>query len=243
MKNVLITGGSRGIGRACALEFGRAGFRVAVNYLQNQPAAHETRALLREHGCDAEIFGADVSLSSQVSQMFDEIERDFGEIDTLVCNAGISAPALFTDITDESWRSSFATNVDGTFFCCRRALLKMIAQKRGNIIIISSMWGQTGGACEVAYSATKAALIGLARALAKEVGPSGIRVNCIAPGVIATQMNECLSAQDLAALADDTPLCRIGEPHEVASVAVFLASESASFITGQVIAPNGGIVI
>lgn len=233
-KTVLITGGSRGIGAACARVFSRDGYRVVIGYNTSSDAA---AAVSAETG--AERVRADVSDAAQVSGMFTAA----GKVDVLVCNAGIAMQKLFTDMTPEEWRHIFAVNVDGAFNCCREAIPGMIRRGGGSIIIVSSIWGVTGAACEAAYSASKAALIGLTKALAKELGPSGIRVNCVAPGVIDTEMNASFSEEDMAALRDETPLCRIGSPEEVAETIAFLASDRAGFITGQVISPNGGIVI
>lgn len=242
-KNVLITGGGRGIGRACALRFAESGYNVAINYRADVDAARQTRDLARGFGVRAEFFCADVGNSDAVNEMFCEIERDFGEIDTLVCNAGVAQISLLSDVTDEQWRGIFATNMDGVFYCSRRALKNMVSRKCGNIITISSMWGQVGASCEVAYSASKAAVIGFTRALAKEVAPSGIRVNCVAPGAINTDMNAGLSHSDLESLCEEIPLGKIGSAADVANAVEFLASEKASYITGQIIAVNGGMVI
>jgi 3-oxoacyl-[acyl-carrier protein] reductase len=166
-----------------------------------------------------------------------------GDVDILVNNAGIARQELFTDISPETWRRIFAVNVDGAFNCCQLALPHMIHEKRGKIINISSMWGITGGSCETAYSASKAAIIGLTKALAKELGPSGIQVNCVAPGVIDTDMNNNLTAEDMEALRQETPAGRIGAPEDVAAAVAFLASAGGDFITGQVISVDGGMVI
>ena len=173
----------------------------------------------------------------------DNVLDKFCQLDILVCNAGIARQQLFTDVSDEDWRTLFRTNVDGTFYCCRAVLPHFIHRKAGKIVTMSSMWGLTGGSCEVAYSATKAAVIGLTKALATEVGPSGITVNCVAPGVIDTEMNANLTPEDLEALRQETPLESIGRPEDVAESVFFLTSEGARFITGQVLSPNGGILI
>ncbi|WP_458863412.1 elongation factor P 5-aminopentanone reductase [Acidaminobacterium chupaoyuni] len=241
MKTVLITGASRGIGAACAEEFARAGYRVAVHYHQRREQAEQVAGRLRAMGAEAACFGADVADAAQVERMFLQIEETLGKIDTLVCNAGIAQNGLLTDFTPEQWRRIFAVDVDGVFYCIRRALPEMIRRKSGSIITISSMWGLTGGSCEVPYSAAKAAVIGLTKALSKEVGLSGVRVNCIAPGVIDTEMNSALGEEDRQALREETPLARIGSPYDVARAAVFLAGESAGFITGQVLSVDGGI--
>lgn len=238
-KTVLITGASGGIGAATARLFAEKGYCVALNYHQSREAAV---ALERELGENAFAVKADVSDSAQVKAMFLAVQQHFGGgIDVLINNAGIAEFSLFTDITDEQWRRMFAVNIDGCFYCCREALPHMIAQKSGAIINVSSIWGITGGSCEVHYSAAKAAVIGLTKALAKEVGPSGITVNCIAPGVIDTKMNRGLFKEDIADLLDETPLQKLGTPLEIAKTAIFLAE--SEFITGQIVSPNGGYVI
>ena len=175
--------------------------------------------------------------------MFDAVRDQLSGVDILINNAAIARQSLFTDVSYNEWRNTFSVNVDGMFLCCREALPHMLRMHAGSIVNLSSMWGQVGASCEVLYSATKAAVIGLTKALAQEVGPSGIRVNCVAPGVIDTAMNSHLSGDDLKALAESTPLMRLGTPEEVAQAVYFLASDSASFITGQVLCPNGGFVM
>lgn len=175
--------------------------------------------------------------------MVETIQKQWGNVDILVNNAGIGQQKLFTDITDTEWRSMFAVHVDGTFYCSRAVLPAMISRKAGCIINISSMWGQIGGSCEVHYSAAKGAVQGMTKALAKEVGPSGIRVNCVAPGVIRTEMNRLLDEETWTALKEETPLECVGNAEDIANMVYFLATEEASFITGQVIGVNGGIVI
>ena len=243
MKTVLITGGSRGIGAAAARAFAQAGWKVAINYCRSAQAAQALAAELCVQGGQALAVPGDVAVRSQVVQMVETVRKELGDPDLLINNAGISQQALFTDLTEEDWDRMFAVHVKGAFHCCQEVLPAMIRRRSGQIINISSMWGQVGGSCEVHYSAAKAALIGFTKALAKEVGPSQVRVNCVAPGVIATEMNGHLSPADLAALREETPLETIGTPEDVASLLVFLASDQARFITGQVIAPNGGIVI
>lgn len=237
-KVVLITGASRGIGAAAARRFAAEGCRVVVNYNRSRAQAE---ALAEEIGGWA--VQADVSDPVQVQNMVDNVLDKFCQLDILVCNAGIAQQKLFGDLTDEDWRRMFAVNVDGVFYTIRAALPHFIHRKAGRIVTVSSMWGQIGGSCEVAYSAAKAAVIGLTKALAKEVGPSGITVNCVAPGVIATEMNANLDAEALAALAEETPLGIIGQPEDVAQAIWYLASDDAGFLTGQVLAPNGGLVI
>ena len=243
MKTVLITGGSRGIGAAAARAFAQAGWKVAINYRRSAQAAQALAAELCVQGGQALAVPGDVADRAQVVQMVETVRKELGDPDLLINNAGISQQALFTDLTEEDWDRMFAVHVKGAFHCCQEVLPAMIRRRSGQIINISSMWGQVGGSCEVHYSAAKAALIGFTKALAKEVGPSQVRVNCVAPGVIATEMNGHLSPADLEALREETPLEIIGAPEDVASLLVFLASDQARFITGQVIAPNGGIVI
>lgn len=238
MKTVLITGASRGIGAAAARLFANRGYRVAVNYHRSR---REAEALAGELGGIA--VQADVSDPAQVQKMVDNVLEKFCQLDILVCNAGIAQQKLFGDLTDADWRHMFGVNVDGMFYTIRAVLPHFIHNKAGRIITVSSMWGQVGASCEVAYSASKAAVIGLTRALAKELGPSGITVNCVAPGVIATEMNAHLDASALETLREETPLGAIGTPRDAAESICFLASEAAQFITGQVIAPNGGLVI
>lgn len=243
MKSVLITGASRGIGAACVRRFAAAGYAVALNYHRSQAAALALAEEINQAGGRAMAVQADVADPLDVNRMVDNVLDNFCQLDTLVCNAGVAWQGLITDCTDETWRRLFAVNVDGAFYCCRAVLPHFIHRKAGRIVTVSSIWGLTGGSCEVPYSASKAAIIGLTKALAKEVGPSGITVNCVAPGVIDTQMNENLTADDLEALRQETPLERIGTPEDVAQSVFFLASEAAGFLTGQVISPNGGILI
>lgn len=242
-KTVLITGGSRGIGAAAAMLFAQEGYQVAVNYCTNRLRAVEVATRIRSLGQDAEVFCADVSDRIQVGAMVNAVEQRFGSIDVLVNNAGIAQQKLFNDISHAEWERMLAVNLTGMFHTCQCVLPQMIRRHSGKIINISSVWGITGASCEVHYSASKAAVIGLTKALAKEVGPSHITVNCVAPGVISTEMNAALDQETLSALQEETPLERIGSPEDAAHAIVFLASEKADFITGQVISPNGGFVI
>lgn len=235
---VLITGGSRGIGAAAARRFAAGGDKVVINYCRSREQAE---ALAAETGGWA--VGADVSDPEQVRNMVDNVLDKFCQLDILICNAGIAQQKLFGDLTDQDWRRMFAVNVDGIFYTIRAALPHFIHRKQGRILTLSSMWGQVGGSCEVAYSAAKAAVIGMTKALAKELGPSGITVNCVAPGVIDTEMNANLGPEDLAALAEETPMGVIGKPEDVAEALWYLASPGAKFVTGQVLAPNGGLIV
>jgi len=186
---------------------------------------------------------ADSASEQEVKDAVKIAEKKLGNIEILINNAAVSSFSLFTDITLEEWNKTFAVNVNGAFLYSRELLPNMIKNKHGRIINVSSMWGITGSSCEVHYSATKAALIGMTKALAKEVGPSGITVNCIAPGVIDTDMNKSISDEDMEVLKQDTPLMRIGTPEEIAEAAFFLSGESAAFITGAVLNVNGGYLI
>lgn len=236
--NVLITGGSRGIGAACVRAFCERGDRVVFLYQKSKEAAD---ALAEETGAVA--LCADISDSKQVSDAVLRAETLLGGIDVLVNNAGIAQIKLFTDLTDEDWRGMIDTNLGGAFFVTRAVAKGMITRHYGRIVNIGSMWGKVGASCEVHYSAAKAGLRGLTMALAKELGPSGITVNCIEPGVIDTEMNAALDEETRAALCEETPLCRIGSPKEVANAVCFLASDEASFITGQLLGVDGGFAI
>lgn len=241
---VLVTGASGGIGKAVAEKFAQNGYRVAVHYHNGKERAEALQKQLEQQGCFLMTVQADLRDSMQVQAMIEQIERSWGGVDVLVNNAGVAQQKLFTDITDEEWRNMFAVHVDGAFYCSRAVLPGMIHRKHGSIINVSSMWGQTGGSCEVHYSAAKGALQAMTKALAKEVGPSGIRVNCVAPGVILTEMNTRMFDQDtLEALKEETPLETLGTTEDVANMIYFLASAEAGFITGQIIGVNGGMVI
>lgn len=244
MKQVaLVTGASGGIGGAIALRLARDGYAVAVHCYRHVEKATALCEDILAMGGSAGVFVCDIADADAVSRMMAEITASFGNVTLLVNNAGIAQQKLFTDLSVEEWRRMMAVHVDGAFYTSRAVLPEMIRSHHGCIINISSMWGQTGGSCEVHYSTAKSAVIGLTKALAKEVGPAGVRVNCVAPGVITTEMLAGFSQDDLDALAEETPLCRLGTPEDVAATVSFLASEEARFITGQVIAPNGGIVI
>lgn len=243
--NVLVTGGSRGIGAAAVLAFAQAGYNVAFFYHQSEAAA---RSILEQaqRSCPTGRFAAfavDVSDSAQVGRGVQEASRALGGLQVLVCNAGVAQQKLFTDLTDEDWRRMMGVDLDGVFYCCRAVLPEMIRAKYGRILVVSSMWGQTGASCEAHYSAAKAGVIGLCKALAKEEGPSGVTVNCVAPGVIDTDMMAAFSEEDKAALAEETPVERLGTAEEIARTLVFLADERSGYITGQVIGQNGGLVI
>lgn len=238
MSVAFVTGGSRGIGAETVKLLAQKGWSVAFCYL-NDDAAAESVA----QSTGALKIKADVADAAAMDRAVDEVCQHFGGIDLLVNNAALSFAGLFNDITAEQWQRMLDVNVNGAFNATKSVLPQMINKKSGKIINISSVWGQVGASCEVHYSTTKAAIIGFTKALAKEVGPSGITVNCIAPGVIATDMNSRLSADDMAALAEDTPLCRIGSAREVAQAVLYLASKDADFITGQVLTVDGGFSV
>ncbi len=241
--SVIITGASKGIGRAMARRFAREGYHVVINYRRSKEAAEELHStLLRENG-SAELCRADVTKREEVDSMVDRCVQKYAGVDILINNAGISQTKLFTEITSGDWDNMLNINLKGAFNCSQSVLRYMLPCKKGKIINISSIWGMAGASCEVHYSAAKAGLIGLTKALAKELGPSNIQVNCIAPGVVETGMLDEYSAQELDDLRGSIPLMRLGGPEEIAACALFLASREADYITGQVISPNGGLVI
>lgn len=235
MKTVLITGASRGIGAAAAEEFSGNGWHVIINYKNSREKAEKLAKKLGAHSVCA-----DITSSEQVKNMHAELANKGIHIDCIVNNAGISRQQLFSDITEQDWDDVFNMNVKGAFLVTREFLPELIHKKNGSIINISSIWGQTGASTEVHYSASKAAVIGMTKALAKELALSGIRVNCICPGFIDTDMNSAYSEDDIAAITEEIPLMRIGTPKEAAQAISFLASDKASYITGQIIGVNGG---
>lgn len=237
-KTVLITGASRGIGAACAELFAENGYNVIINYARSSEKAE---VLAAKTGGTA--IRCDVSDPASVEKMVSDIIDKYGKIDVLVNNAGISVTGVFDLVSDEDAKRIFDVNVFGTLNCTKKVIPYMLKRKYGKIINISSMWGQTGGSCEVHYSATKAAIIGFTKALAKEVGASGINVNCVAPGMIMTDMTACYTDEEVEEIKEEIPLGRCGDPRDIAETVLFLASEKASFITGQVIGVNGGMVI
>lgn len=242
---VLVTGGAGGIGSAICRLLSKNGYDVVIHYHKGKQRAEELcEEIKNKYGTNARIVYCDVSDPQSVREMFDEIDGSAAGVDVLINNAGAAQQKLFTDITDAEWKSMLGINLDGTFYCCREALKRyMLPSHKGVILNISSMWGQTGASCEVHYSAAKAGVIGLTRALAKEVGLSGVRVNCIAPGVVMTDMMKGFDEQTLNELKEETPLNRLGTPEDIAEAALFLCSDKADFITGQVLGVNGGFVI
>ena len=244
MKQVaLVTGSSRGIGRAVALELAREGYDVCVNYLQHREAAQALVSQLQEMGREAIAVQADVADSRAVEDMVRQTEDALGPVTLLVNNAGISWYGLFQDTDDSTWDRVLAVNLTGARNAARAVLPRMISEKAGCIINISSMWGLRGASCEVAYACSKAGIIGLTRSLALEVAPSGIRVNCVAPGCIETDMVRVLGPETRDMLIGETPLGRLGTPEDIAHAVAFLASEKASFLTGQVLGADGGFIV
>lgn len=241
-KTVLITGGSRGIGAAAVRAFAAAGYAVALNYHVSRDAALRLTEELSAQGYTILPVQADVSDPVQVRDMVDNVLDKFCQLDILICNAGTAWRGLLCDMTDEEWYALRGTDLDGVLYCCRAVYRHMVSRKKGRILTVSSMWGRSGASCEAAYSAAKAGVIGLTQALARELGPSGITVNCVAPGVIETEMNAALAPQDLRELAEETPLGRLGTPQDVARALLFLASPEASFLTGQVLGVDGGFL-
>ena len=238
MKTVLITGGSRGIGRAMVELFAQNGYAVAFTYKSSE---NEAKSLAESTG--AVCIKADSAVEAEVVSAVKIAEEKLGHVDCLINNAGISSFSLFTDLSLEEWNKCLSVNLTGAFLYSKAVIPAMVNRKQGRIINITSMWGMVGSSCEVHYSTAKAGLIGMTKALAKELGPSGITVNAIAPGLIETDMNKSLSEEDKAAICEETPLMRIGMPKDVAEAALFLASDSASFVTGEVMSVSGGYIM
>lgn len=241
MKSIFITGASGAIGSACCKAFLEKGCNVAAIYNNNESGARKNEQYATTSTYLA--LKADVTDSKSVKEAFARAVSEFGSIDTVVNCAGISLNALVQDTTDDMLSAIVDTNIKGTFYVCREAVEHMVSNHTGSIVNISSMWGEVGASCESCYSMSKAAVIGLTKALAKEVGPSNVRVNCITPGLIDTPMNDCYSSDDLQLIADETPLMRIGKGEDVANAVLFLSGDDSLFVTGQIIGVNGGYVI
>ncbi len=243
MKTVIITGASRGIGAATAELFAKEGYNTVICYNRSEAEALTLLRSLKEKGLSATAYKVDVSSPNEVEALFADVYGRFGQIDAVVNNAGVCSFGLISDITDEELERVDGINYKGTFYVCREAVKYMLKTHSGSIVNVSSIWGINGSSCESIYSASKAAVIALTRSLSKELGPSGIRVNCVAPGVIDTAMNASLGVSTLNELSECTPLCRIGKPNEVAEAIFFLSSERASFITGHTLTVDGGFSI
>ncbi len=242
-KSALVTGASRGIGRAVAAALAREGWPVCVNYLERRDAAEALASELQAQGFAALAVQADVADREAVERMVRATAEVLGPVELLVNNAGISHQGLFQDVGDALWDRILAVNLTGPRNAIQAVLPHMLAEKRGNIVNISSIWGLRGGSCETAYACTKAAVIGLTRSLALELAPSGIRVNCVAPGCIETDMVRALGEETRAMLVEETPLGRLGTPEDIANAVAFLASEKAAFLTGQVLTADGGFIV
>ena len=243
-KTIIITGAAKGIGRAIAKDFAYSGYNVCVNYNTSEKEAKELCDELAKAGCSVIIYKADITKRDEVDKMVDYVIGTFGNIDVLVNNAGISEYKLFVDISQQELERMLNVNILGTFNMTQSVLKKsMLPRKDGTIINISSIWGMVWASLEVAYSTSKAAIIGMSKALAKELAPSNITVNVVAPGAISTDMLSTLSDEDMKVLKDEIPLGKIGAVEDVAASVKFLASYEARYITGQVISPNGGLVI
>lgn len=243
MSIVLVTGGAGGIGSAISVYFARHGYDVALQYNSRKGRAEKlAEQICKEFNVQAIALQSDFQKETDIQEMFQKVTETLGAPEVLVNNAGISEQRLFTDVSSQEWQKMININMGAAFYLCQCAVPYMIKKQKGSIVNVSSMWGIAGASCEVAYSAAKAGLIGMTKALARELGPSGIRVNCVAPGVINTEMNAKHSAETMADLAESTPLCRIGKPEEVAAAVYFLASEDASFITGQTLCVDGGFL-
>ena len=242
-KTAIVTGGATGIGDAISSLLCQENYNVVIAYNKSEDKAKQLCDSLKSQGNNAVTYQVDVKDSSSVLKLIDFTLNTFNGIDLLVNNAGIAQQKLFSDITDDDWNNMISTNLTGCFNCCRAVIPTFVTQKNGCIINISSMWGLVGASCEAHYSAAKAGVINLTKSLAKELGPSNIRANCVAPGVIKTDMLNSFSEEDLKALADETPLMRLGAPEDIANAVLFLASDKASFITGQTLSVDGGYII
>ncbi len=244
MKTALVTGASRGIGTACAIALSKMGYNIVLNYNNSEDKAKKLAGIISDnYSVDVLTFKADVSDKAQVDEMVKTALEKFSHIDVLVNNAGISQQKLFTDTTKDDWDNVISTNLTSVYNVTHAVLPSMIRNHSGSIVNISSMWGEVGASMEVAYSASKAGVIGLTKALAKEVAPSNVRVNCVSPGVIMTDMMGGFSDDDIELIKEEIPMNELGTAKNVADAVAFLVSDKASYITGQVLSVNGGMVV
>ena len=244
LNTAVVTGGAKGIGAAISVALAKAGYNVILGYKTSRERAEElAKVIISGYGVSCEAVYCDVTDRESARNIVETAAKKYGSVDILVNNAGVAQQKLFTDITDDDWNEMIGVNLTGVFNTCRVASGYMVSQKSGSIVNISSMWGQVGASCEVHYSAAKAGVIGLTKALAKELAPSGVRVNCVCPGVVMTDMMKDFSEETLRELSEETPLGKLGTPKEIADAVAFLCSDRASFITGQVLGVNGGFVI
>lgn len=242
-KIAIVTGSSRGIGRATAIRLARNGYAVCINYIERQDKAEELEAILTAEGCRVMTYQADVANKAAVNAMAEAVRNKFGPVSLLVSNAGTAGQIQFQDVTETQWNRYFDVNVKGAYNAVQAVLPDMLHAHEGSIVTVSSMWGLRGASCEVVYSATKAALIGLTKSLAMELAPTGIRANCVCPGVINTDMVQILGQETLDSLAKITPLGRLGTPEDIAAAICYFASPEASFVTGQVLTADGGFIL
>lgn len=243
MKTAWITGASRGIGKAIALALAKQGYAIAIHYRADKQSARLVKQEIETGGGQALLCQGDVAKEEDMKAIHQQIENAFGMVDVLVHNAGIAQQKLFTDISLQEWNRMLAVHMTGAFLSAQAVLPAMISKKAGKVILLSSMWGQVGASCEVHYSAAKAGMIGMMKALAKEVAPCNIQVNAIAPGVIATEMMDSFMKEEIMTLCEEIPMGYIGKPEDIANVVCFLCSKAAKYMTGQVISPNGGMVV
>ncbi len=245
MKTALITGASGGIGKAIVKKFACNGYKVIAQYNKNKNGIDSLLSELKKENLDGTVYAvqADFTDLTSIDKMFNDIYSKFNNIDVLVNNSGVGLYKLITETREKEWDTIFSVNIKSVYYAVNKVLPSMISNKSGKIVNVSSMWGISGASMEVAYSASKSALIGYTKALSKEVAPSGINVNCVCPGVIDTEMNARFSMEDMRELIEQTPLGRLGTPNDVAELIYFLSEDKASFITGQIISCDGGFLV